>query len=78
MMQWSTDIAFNAASLTFPAASFVTRRFEAFDFVSVGAQRDIIKVFAHALKGGHHVLATVRVWCLNARDAGDGFLAREH
>src|SRR5258708_1700256 len=32
MLEWADDLAFNASSLTFPKASFVTRRLHAFAF----------------------------------------------
>lgn len=66
MMQWADDMAFNAASLTLPGTAFVTRRFEAFDFVSSVRSGDIIKVFARVEKVGT-TSAHVAVWCLNAR-----------
>jgi len=66
MMQWSDDIAFTAASLTFPGATFVTRRFEAFDFVSSVRNGDIIKIFARVESAGT-TSCTVEVWCVNAR-----------
>jgi acyl-CoA hydrolase len=75
MMQWSDDIAFNAASLTFPAATFVTRRFEAFDFVSSVRNGDIIKVFARVESVGT-TSCTVEVWCLNARTKEEVFRTR--
>jgi acyl-CoA hydrolase len=66
MMQWSDDLAFNAASLTFPSAAFVTRRFEAFDFVASVRSGDIIKIFARVESIGT-TSCQVAVWCLNAR-----------
>ena len=75
MMQWSDDIAFAAASLTFPAATFVTRRFEAFDFVSSVRNGDIIKVFARVESVGT-TSCTVEVWCLNARTHEEVFRTR--
>ena len=75
MMQWSDDIAFNAASLTFPTAAFVTRRFEAFDFVSSVRNGDIIKIFARVESVGT-TSCTVEVWCLNARTEAQVFRTR--
>lgn len=66
MMQWADDLAYNAASLTFPAAAFVTRRFDAFDFVSSVRSGDIIKVYAR-VEGIGTTSCRVAVWCLNAR-----------
>ncbi|MBP7949568.1 MAG: acyl-CoA thioesterase [Verrucomicrobiales bacterium] len=72
MMQWADDMAFNAASLTFPLASFVTRRFDAFDFISPVRNGDIIKIFAQVQSLGNTSCA-VRVWCRNARSLAEVF-----
>jgi len=72
MMQWADDMAFNAASLTFPLASFVTRRFDAFDFISPVRNGDIIKIYAQ-VEGLGTTSCTVRVWCRNARTLTDVF-----
>jgi ribose 5-phosphate isomerase B len=66
MMQWADDMAFNAASLSLPGTAFVTRRFDAFDFVASIRSGDIIKVYARVETVGS-TSATVAVWCLNAR-----------
>jgi acyl-CoA hydrolase len=66
MMQWADDLAFNAASLTFPGATFVTRRFDAFDFTAPVSNGDIIKIFARVERVGT-TSCQVAVWCLNAR-----------
>jgi ribose 5-phosphate isomerase B len=72
MMQWADDLAYNAASLTFPAAVFVTRRFDAFDFVSSVRSGDIIKVYAR-VEGIGTTSCQVAVWCLNARTRAQVF-----
>ncbi|MEO8350526.1 MAG: RpiB/LacA/LacB family sugar-phosphate isomerase [Chthoniobacteraceae bacterium] len=66
MMEWADDMAFNAASLTFPGNAFVTRRFDAFDFVSSVRSGDIIKVYAR-VESIATTSCQVAVWCLNAR-----------
>ena len=72
MMEWADDMAFNAASLTFPGAAFVTRRFDAFDFVSSVRSGDIIKIYAKVESVGNTSCA-VAVWCLNARTEAQVF-----
>ena len=44
LMMWADELAFTAASLTFPDATFVTRLFERFDFTSPVRNGDIIKI----------------------------------
>lgn len=66
MMLWADDMAFNAASLTFPAAHFVTRRFESFDFDSPIRSGDIVKVLAQVVGVGT-TSCQVHVWGINAR-----------
>ena len=66
MMQWADDMAFNAASLTFPKAAFVTRRFDAFDFTTPVANGDILKVYSRVQRIGASS-CVVSVWCVNAR-----------
>jgi ribose 5-phosphate isomerase B len=66
MMQWADDMAFNAASLTFPKAAFVTRRFDAFDFTTPVSNGDILKVHSRVQRIGT-TSCVVSVWCVNAR-----------
>lgn len=66
MMQWADDLAFSAASLTFPKAAFVTRRVEAFDFVAPVQNGDIVKIHSRVERVGTSSCA-VAVWCRNAR-----------
>jgi ribose 5-phosphate isomerase B len=66
MMQWADDMAFNAASLTYPKAAFVTRRFDAFDFTTPVSNGDILKVFSRVQRSGT-TSCIVGVWCVNAR-----------
>ena len=65
MMKWADDMAFSAASLTFPGSKFVTRMFDAFDFANAVRSGDIIKVFARVESVGT-TSCKVTVWCLNA------------
>ena len=46
MMQWADDMAYNAASLAFPHARFVTRCFGEFNFTSPVQLGDIIKIYS--------------------------------
>lgn len=72
LMLWADDMAYNAASLTFPDAAFVTRRFESFDFTAPVRNGDIIKIFAQVKKIGI-TSCQVTVWCENARDGREVF-----
>lgn len=72
MMEWADDMAFNSASLTFPGNAFVTRRFDAFDFVSSVRSGDIIKVYAR-VESISRTSCVVVVWCLNARTQAQVF-----
>jgi acyl-CoA hydrolase len=75
MMEWADDMAFNAASLSFPGAAFVTRRFDAFDFVSSVRSGAIIKIYARVESVGD-TSCQVAVWCLNARTEAQVFRTR--
>jgi len=66
MMQWADELAFSAASLTFPQACFVTRRVEAFDFTAPVHNGDIVKIHSHVKSVGTSS-CRVAVWCRNAR-----------
>jgi len=72
MMQWADDMAFNAASLTFPNTSFVTRRFGSFDFSRPVRAGDIVKVLARVERQGT-TSCEVAVWCINARSSEELF-----
>ena len=72
MMQWADDMAFNAASLAFPQAAFVTRRFDCFDFTSPVRSGDIIKVYARVVGAGT-TSCQVEVWSVNARTGAEVF-----
>ena len=66
MMQWADDLAFSAASLTFPKACFVTRRVEAFGFTAPVQNGDIVKIHSHVESVGTSSCKVV-VGCRNAR-----------
>lgn len=66
MLEWADDLAYNAASLTFPKASFVTRRVEAFDFTAPVHNGDIVRIYSRVSKLGTSS-CTVAVWCNDAR-----------
>jgi acyl-CoA hydrolase len=72
MMQWADDMAYNAASLAFPGASFVTKLFGQFDFTSPVRGGDIIKIFGQVESVGT-TSCKVKVWAINARTDADVF-----
>ncbi len=66
MLEWADDLASTAATLTFPKASFVTRRVEAFDFTSPVHNGDIVRIYSRVVHIGT-TSCTVAVWCHDAR-----------
>ena len=66
MLEWADDLAFIAASLSFPKASFVTRRVEAFDFTAPVHNGDIVRIHSRVQRAGTSS-CTVAVWGQNAR-----------
>jgi len=72
MMQWADDMAYNAASLAFPSANFVTKLFGQFDFTSPVGAGDIIKIFSEVGSVGV-TSCNIRVWAVNARSGADVF-----
>ena len=72
MMQWADDMAYNAASLAYPQANFVTRLFGQFDFKSPARVGDIIKVISEVESTGT-TSCKIAVWAVNARDAVEIF-----
>jgi acyl-CoA hydrolase len=66
MLEWADDLAYNAASLTFPKASFVTRRVEAFDFTAPVHNGDIVRIYSRVSRVGTSSCA-VAVWGIDAR-----------
>ena len=65
-MQWADELAYSTASLTFPKASFVTRRVNAFDFTAPVQNGEIVKIHSRVEHMGT-TLCKVAVWCRNAR-----------
>jgi acyl-CoA hydrolase len=65
MMKWADDMAFNAASLTFPGATFVTKLFGQIDFIKPVLAGDIIKVCGQVVSKGI-TSCKVQVWSFNA------------
>src|SRR5690349_5386908 len=66
MMQWADDMAYNAASLAFPSAGFVTKLFGQFDFKSPVRGGDIIKIYSEVESRGA-TSCKILVWAVNAR-----------
>jgi acyl-CoA hydrolase len=66
MMQWADEMSYNAASLAFPSANFVTKLFGQFDFHAPVGQGDIIKVCSQVESRGM-TSCKIQVWGVNAR-----------
>ena len=66
MMQWADDMAYNAASLAFPNAIFVTKLFGQFDFTSPAVAGDIMKIYSQVESVGT-TSCKITVWGVNAR-----------
>lgn len=72
MMQWADDMAYNAASLAFPSANFVTKLFGQFDFTSPVRGGDIIKIYSQVESVGT-TSCKIKLWAVNARTNADVF-----
>jgi acyl-CoA hydrolase len=72
MMQWADDMAYNAASLAYPGAIFVTKLFGQFDFKSPVVAGDIIKIYSEVESVGT-TSCKILVWALNARSSTEVF-----
>ena len=72
MMQWADDMAYNAASLAFPGAIFVTKLFGQFDFKTPVVAGDIIKIFSEVESVGT-TSCKIQVWAVNARSTAEVF-----
>jgi len=72
MMQWADDMAYNAASLAFPSASFVTKLFGQFDFKSPVRGGDIIKIYSEVESCGT-TSCRIALWAINARTEAEVF-----
>ncbi len=53
IMAWSDELAFIAATLTYPHCTFVTKVFHEFNFLAGASEGDIITIAARVLKAGH-------------------------
>ena len=53
MMAWADEMAFIAATLTYPHCTFVTKVFHEFNFISGTKDGDIIQIEAEVLKTGN-------------------------
>ena len=72
MMQWADDMAYVAASMAFPEASFVTKLYVQFVFTSPVRSGDIIKIYSEVESVGT-TSSKIRVWAVNARNNTDVF-----
>ena len=72
MMQWADDMAYNAASLTFPSASFVTKVFGHFDLKAPVRGGDIVKIYSEVERRGI-TSCKIQVWAINARTQAEVF-----
>ena len=72
MMQWADEMAYSAASLEFPSASFVTRLFGQFDFETPVRGGDIIKIYSEVESHGT-TSCRIQVWAINARTQAEVF-----
>jgi acyl-CoA hydrolase len=52
MMAWADELAFIAASLSYPGCDFVTKVFETFDFIKGPAQGAIVRIDAQVISRG--------------------------
>lgn len=65
MMSFADEMAFIAATLTYPGCSFVTKVFHEFNFISGPVEGEIVKVEAEVLRKGT-TSVTVSVKASNA------------
>jgi acyl-CoA hydrolase len=72
MMLWADEMAYNAASLTFPSAEFVTKLFGQFDFKAPVRLGDIIKIYSEVESRGK-TSCKIQVWAINARTDAEVF-----
>jgi acyl-CoA hydrolase len=72
MMQWADDMAFSAASLTYPGSAFVTKLFGQFDFIRPVRAGDIIKVCGQVEEKGT-TSCKVRVWAYDGHSKAKVF-----
>lgn len=65
MMALADEMAFIAATLTYPGCTFVTKLFKEFDFISGSVEGEIVKIEAQVLRTGR-TSVTVAVHATNA------------
>jgi acyl-CoA hydrolase len=58
MMAWADELAYVAASLSFPGCTFVTKVFEKFDFIHGPGEGAIVRIDAYVMSRGN---SSVRV-----------------
>ena len=58
MMEWADELAYVAASLTYPGCTFVTKVFQEFDFIHGATEGDIVRIDARVISAGR---SSVRV-----------------
>ena len=66
LMQWADDLAYIAASLAYPEATFVTKLFGPFDFKAPARAGDIVRLLAEVESTGT-TSCRIGVWAMNAR-----------
>jgi acyl-CoA hydrolase len=69
MMAWADELAYIAASLSYPGCDFVTKIFEKFDFIKGPAQGAIVRIDAQVVsKGTSSVRVQVSgVWAVSGQ-----------
>jgi acyl-CoA hydrolase len=67
MMAWADELAFVAASLSFPGCTFVTKVFEKFDFIHGPGEGAIVRIDAQVISRGNSSVR-VRVTGIWAQD----------
>src|SRR5437660_12227535 len=72
MMQWADDMAYNAASLAFPSASFVTKLVGQFDFKAPVRGGAIVKIYSEVERHGS-TSCQIQVCAISARTQADVF-----
>lgn len=72
MMKWADDMAFNAATLLFPTATFVTKLFGQFDFTTPVLLGNIIKIYSQ-VESRSTTSCKVIVWSINATTGAEVF-----
>lgn len=61
MMQWADEMAYIAASVAYPKATFVTKLFETFNFINPVKLGDIVRI-SSSLRSTGNTSCVVDVW----------------